>query len=541
LYNNQILIGFVGFDECNVSRKWEPAELELLKTFSVILSNAYERQRIEASLENAKVIAEAASKAKSEFLANISHEIRTPMNAIIGFSEALLHKIEDADNKKLINSVISSGNILLSLINDILDLSKIEVGKLQLNPEYTDINGILDEIKQVFLQKAEKKGILLEIQADKNIPGLMMVDEIRFRQVLVNLVGNAVKFTKNGYVRVKAFADNITEDESGLIISIEDSGVGISETEQQKIFDAFSQESGQTNRKFEGSGLGLAIAKRLVEKMNGKVYLQSEPGKGSTFTVMIQNIKYKAIKSENKRLKEFNIDEIVFKPCKILIIDDYKYNIDAIMYMIDQEKVEVLGAGNAEMAFDILNSHHPDLILCDLTLPDIDGKTLTAKIKSNEKWKSIPVFAYTAASDSLNLQSNNCLFEGIVSKPINRFGLFNFLMKVLPYNIIPIENKNLRKSLEWVPDEKLKLQIPGMIDYFKNVLLPEYEEIKDTLIIYKIEAFLDKVNEVNNLNSIPIISEYVENLKKDLENFDLENIELNLKKIPQIIEKLEGL
>ena len=282
------------------------------------------RKTMEKDLQSAMQNAEQANLAKSEFLANMSHEIRTPMNAIMGFSQILRSKINDENLNSYLESISSSGKNLLGLINDILDLSKIEAGKLSLEYDRVNPYEMLKEIRNIFSFEIKEKGLDFIIDIDNDIPQALILDEIRLRQILVNLVGNALKFTDKGYIKVSVKRENQIENADNLKLRfcVEDTGIGIPQKELERIFDAFIQQSGQSTRKYGGTGLGLAISRRLVDLMGGKIYVESENDKGSKFIVILDNIAVATNLSINMTTQ--NSEEIQVTRQEIHFQDDEK-------------------------------------------------------------------------------------------------------------------------------------------------------------------------------------------------------------------------
>jgi signal transduction histidine kinase len=292
LYVQQKFFGFIGFDECVRKKRWSAQELELLRTLSGIVANAYERKQMEASLRQERDRANEANRAKNLFLASISHEIRSPMHAVLGFSEALLHELPDGEQRKMAQSIITSGNLLLSLLNDILDLSKIEAGRMEIVPGPVQLKQLLEEILTVFGLHADKKGIALHLTVDNALPEVLLVDAVRIKQVVFNLLGNAIKFTRKGDVRMTVSYTNTRQgnmpaDPATLTFEVSDTGIGIPLEEQKRIFEPFIQATGVANGGYGGTGLGLSICKRLVEQMHGSLVVKSRLGKGSLFTATI--------------------------------------------------------------------------------------------------------------------------------------------------------------------------------------------------------------------------------------------------------------
>ncbi len=248
----------------------------------------------EAALIQAKKQAEFANRAKSEFLANMSHEIRTPMNAILGFTEALSGQLNEPKHKKMIESVAAGGKLLMSLLNDLLDLSKIEAGQLVMHPRHVNLPGIAEEIRTLFGDAIQKKGLDMHLEISPGFPASLQLDEVRIRQVFFNLVGNAVKFTHQGHIRINLDFEEDKKYIGRLVIRVEDTGIGIPESIQKEIFKPFVQQGGALTRQYGGTGLGLTISRRLVEKMKGKLEVESKPGKGSVFTIVIPGVPFGA-------------------------------------------------------------------------------------------------------------------------------------------------------------------------------------------------------------------------------------------------------
>ncbi len=300
MFYSQSFRGFMGFYSVRALKIWDDKIIALLKMMADIITGSFLRIAYERALVNEKHNAEAANRAKTEFLANMSHELRTPLNAILGFSDLVARSVEDETHRRQLQLVLNSGHSLLRLLNDLLDFSKAEAGILQLHPTETNVVKVLDFVKDTFLPRAEEKGLDLRVRFGGNGDRFFLLDEGRLRQVLFNLVGNAIKFTHEGSVEVIAEVREAhggvpgggAEDSGGqkdckLVFEIRDTGIGISEEEQETIFAAFTQVSTGIARQYEGTGLGLNISQRLVSLMGGTIDLVSTPGQGSVFTVNI--------------------------------------------------------------------------------------------------------------------------------------------------------------------------------------------------------------------------------------------------------------
>ncbi|NYC51151.1 signal transduction histidine kinase [Clostridium beijerinckii] len=327
-------------------------------------------EKTNTELKYAKIEAEKANEAKSEFLANMSHEIRTPLNAVIGFSELLKNTIKDEKHKSYIETINVAGNSLLTIINDILDLSKIEAGRIELQYKPLKLSNIFREIKYIFKQKTKSKNIefLLDIQED--FDESILLDEVRIRQILLNLVGNAVKFTDKGYVKL-SLKGTTSQNKSSVDfrISIEDTGIGIAEGEREKIFDAFKQASGQSIKKFGGTGLGLSITKKLTEIMQGKIFVESIEGKGSTFYVEFYNVPIAATEELPEDTSTAYFNKYNFSNEKILVVDDIETNRFLLEELLSKAGLRVITAENGFEAIKVFKHEKPDLAIIDLIMP----------------------------------------------------------------------------------------------------------------------------------------------------------------------------
>jgi PAS domain S-box-containing protein len=543
LFLKEKIHGFIGFDQCTGNKIWTKTELELFRTISGIISNTYERIIIEQSLVNERDRANRANMSKTEFLANMSHEIRTPMNAILGFSEALYHKMDSDQNKKIIKSILNSGNLLLSLLNDILDLSKIEAGKLVINLAPVDLAYIVNEITMLFTAKAQKKNTNITIEKSTSFPKAFRLDEIRIKQVLFNIVGNAVKFTENGEVAIKMSFEKKGKNTGCLVLEVEDTGIGIPAEEHERIFEAFNQQEGQSNRKYGGTGLGLAISKRLINKLGGTIELKSEPGVGSLFRILLPETEVVTVNERKVSSVNEDLKDLKFVESLMMVVDDVSSNTDAIRILLDSTGISIIAAESGEIALEILSHSIPSLILMDLRMPGIDGFELAERIRNNSVTREIPIIAYTASVFSREKIDESGLFNGYIFKPINRSDLLTLLKKFLPYKLQSGEKDNstpVQENFSNIPAQTYK-KIPEIISQLEGELLTDWNEIKDTFVIYKIEKFAKRLESIGKQYNLMYLVAYSKSLLDDIEVLDLESIRDGLKSYRDKIDYLKTL
>ncbi len=397
-----------------------------------------QRQEYETRvLKLEKDAADEANKAKSNFLANMSHEIRTPMNAILGMDEMILRETDDKRIRKYATNIQSAGRTLLSIINDILDLSKIESGRMELVPVEYDFASVLNDIVNMTMSKAEDKGLTYELTVDPNIPSVMYGDEIRIRQVILNIVNNAIKYTEKGSIKIFAGFKN---DEKKLVVRVTDTGIGIREEDMDKLFSSFQRLDETKNRNVEGTGLGLNITRQLAEMMGGSIKVESKYGSGSVFTVdMVQKVvdntpigdyTERLMKSHEQK-KEFR-PSLVAPDAKVLIVDDNEMNLEVIMELMADTKIRTSVALSGAECIEIVKKEHFDVILLDQMMPGMSGTQTLEIIKKEHLADDTPVIALTA--DAISGARDNYIREGFsdyLSKPVMYVDLENILIKYI--------------------------------------------------------------------------------------------------------------
>ena len=398
-----------------------------------------DRKRMETQLQVAKDRAESANRAKSEFLSNMSHEIRTPMNAILGFAEILREHDEDPRRSRHLEAIRTSGHALLNLINDVLDLSKIEAGKMDLRLGAASIRTLFEEMQIVFNQKIMDKGLELLAEIEGDVPTALILDESRIRQVLMNLIGNAIKFTDDGFIRLAAIRKRSGSGHEGRVdldLEVTDTGIGIPEDQQRRIFEAFMQRAGQQATRYGGTGLGLAIASRLTEMMGGTISVESKPGRGSTFRVSLRGIEVAATDALPVREDQrWSFQALRFEPATILIVDDIAYNCEVLTIFLEPFGFHVIQASNGREAIESAREHRPDLILLDMKMPEVDGLEALRILREDPKLAEIPVIAVTASAlkQDEDVIAKQC--DGYLRKPVSKADLIAEIMRFLPHSV----------------------------------------------------------------------------------------------------------
>lgn len=382
-------------------------------------------------LEVAKLAAESANHLKSEFLANMSHEIRTPLAAVLGFSELIIDpSLSVRDKTKFITAIKRNGELLSSIINDILDLSKVEVGKMEIERREVAVRDVVSDISTLLRLKASEKGITFNISCEKNVPKIIKTDHLRLKQILVNLVGNAIKFTERGSVDVIIKFAQKNEESGELIFVIKDTGIGIKSDQLGKLFKVFSQTDSTMKRRFAGTGLGLALSKHLANLLGGDVVLAASTPNGSTFTATVDagpalktsiSEKSKATMPQFSPAKEA---EVRLDGVKVLVVEDSLDNQILVGWFLKMVGAKVDTAENGELAMEKVRHKRYDVVLMDIQMPVMDGYETTAELR--KEGYNMPIIALTAYAREE--ERERCLSSGFtdhISKPINRKTLIN--------------------------------------------------------------------------------------------------------------------
>ena len=375
------------------------------------------------SLKDMLARSEAATKVKSEFLARMSHEIRTPMNGIIGMTYLAMRNNPDEKQMVFLRRINVAATTLLDIINDILDFSKMEANKMEIKNASFSISGMLQSVYDLVQIKAEEKGLDLSFSVADNVPDVLIGDSLRLSQVCINICTNALKFTESGSVNLDVTLKSKDDKKILLLFAIKDTGIGISKDVQEHIFDSFSQADGSITRKYGGTGLGLSISKLIVKMMGGNIWLQSEPGKGSTFyfTVEVQEGTAEDIVEKEHSLPG-SFESASFLNLKVLLVEDNEINQEIAREILNDMGIKVTMAQNGAEALELWQSDDFDLIFMDIQMPVMDGLTAARAIRDSDapRAKSIPIIAMTA--NAMSGDREKSLEAGMnehITKPLN--------------------------------------------------------------------------------------------------------------------------
>jgi two-component system sensor histidine kinase EvgS len=512
----------------------QPAALTILLDIS-------DRVQMEQELTQAKQEADQANQAKSQFLANMSHEIRTPMNAILGFTELLEDQITTPRLKRFVHTIQNAGNTLLMLINDILDLSKIEAGKMSLQPRPVDPKQLFADISEMFRLNIEKKGLNFEVEIDPALPDALLLDEVRIRQILFNLLGNALKFTQQGEIRLSVQAkDGTSSSQVSLSVRVEDTGIGIPEDQQQRIFEVFTQQNGQDNQTYGGTGLGLSITQRLVHMMDGTIEVQSQPEQGSAFVLTLPTIEIAALASQEQGANNphSNSDssapgnrseDRTFAPARILVVDDIANNRDLIVQNFYHSALNVVEAGNGQEALEAVKKAVPDLILMDIAMPMMDGYEAARRIKQDHP--ELPIIALTASVLNNQLDKDQRqYFDDALRKPILRRDLIRALAEYLASDTSAPEAPS--KAMDPVAASPLSAEARDQLAQALAQIEPQYHRARDSQSIDHMKRFAKSLAQIGQTQNLQTVEDYASELLESIDGFDIQGMQKSINRYP---------
>ncbi len=506
--------------------------------YAVVITDITSNKISELELIKAKEQAELGNRSKSAFLANISHEIRTPMNAVLGFSDLLYSRIQDPVLKGYLNSIKSSGNTLLNLLNDILDLSKIEADRMSIIPSPVNLFSIFEEIKHIFTLKVLEKGIDYTFEIDKRIPKSLLLDELRLKQILLNLVDNAVKFTEEGIIKVivKRIDKDNRSDRADISIIVEDTGIGIPKELQVSIFDSFRQQDDKDKKKYKGTGLGLAITKRLVELFKGELKLYSLPHKGSKFEVILKDI-VASESSINEGLvfqEKIQFEAAALEDRLIVIIDERKSNRDLIKEVFALSKCKVVEGENLSQTMTDQNLE-VDLIIMELSdkgrvLSDLEA------IRLNQSMVNATKIGIVSNMDFKPLFAPH--FKTILTKPIHLPDLVDIVgnhFHVLNASEKPNDDDTNDSDLLAIDKEKLGV----VVRLLEGEFYATWQSTLLTSSFKEVEKFAHDMKLLGVEYQLKVLQSFSDVLVMHSKNFDIDNMNDVLKTYPSIINELK--
>ncbi len=480
--------------------------------------------------------ARRANEEKSAFLASMSHEIRTPMNAIFGFSQLLGDNVREPLQREWVASIRKSGQMLLDLINDVLDLSKIEAGKLELNPQGTDVSDLAAEILALFEPMAEAKGVRLRCDIDREHLVPVEVDAQRLRQVLMNLLSNAVKYTERGDVVLGlTMRPSPLGEGHDLRLSVSDTGTGIDAEHQALIFEAFYQAESPDGKLRQGTGLGLSITKRLVDLMQGRIHVVSRVGEGATFRVDIPNLKQATIAAPEAMDARADFDRL--PPLKILVVDDVEWNIEVAKGYLRDSRHEVNIARDGAEAVEAARRLRPDVVLMDLRMPRMNGYRAFEAIRADAELRNVRVIAVTASSLLNEEEDQKTEFDGYIRKPYAPIELFTTLSDLFGTHAAEAVAQDVRFDAETEQADISDETLADARKEWRSLCGEPLTAMRERMRVREIGEFAKRLEIISDRMREPSLQALAKRLHVAVQMFDVNQVKIVLDALASWCEK----
>ena len=504
----------------------------------------YSQERARRELLEEKLLAEQAVREKSAFLANMSHEIRSPMNAILGFSELLEPEGLTTKQSQYVRAIRDSGASLLQLINDILDLSKLEAGKVELHPDPTDLRDSCEFLRTVFGQQAVKKSLQLQFEISPDLPRALLLDRLRLRQVMVNLLGNALKFTERGCVKTQVFWQGPESSGTGtLLIDVGDTGIGIAPEKLEEVFQPFVQADSRRTAEREGTGMGLTIVKRVTELMGGRLTVESVVGQGTIFHLRFPDVPVSGLAPVGDHAEPGGaVDFDDFAPATVLAADDNHTNRALMAGIFEGTHHRLLFANNGQEVLDHLKVARPDVILLDIRMPVMDGRTTLVEIRKQASLASLPIIAVTASSEPSEDTELRGQFSAFIRKPFSRQTLFaalaQFLQRASPKGL---QRQDLKEVIQ-----PIRVVSPAQAAQWRELALELRRQqatiwttLCDSLAVNETRAFAHQLFLLSGTAQCGPLATYAATLTTFADSYSIGRMEQHLAAFPKLVESIE--